>query len=379
MAYSNGFDAIVVGLGAMGSAALYHLARRGVKALGIEQHRIAHDLGSSHGTVRAIRKAYFEHPDYVPILNRSYALWGEIEEEASEQLLHLCGLLLTGEPDSEMMRGLETCYAEHNLPHERLSVDDVRKRYPHLAPPENHAAFFDPSGGYVYAEASVRHLIDRAEAHGAEIRIHEVVRGWKADAGGVTVITESGEVTANSLVITLGPWAKPLLGELGVELEIVRKVQFWYDSPNIDNYRPPEFPCFASELDSGFFYGFPALGDDGLKIAEHLGGSTVDDPSDVDRGLRVEEEAEVLDYLRHVFPGLEPRLKKFSVCMYTRSPDEHFIIDTHPEFERVVLAAGFSGHGFKFTPLIGEVLADLAIEGNTTHALDFLRLGRLMR
>lgn len=379
MADSNRYDAIVVGLGAMGAAALYHLARRGVKVLGIEQHHIAHDLGSSHGTVRAIRKAYFEHPDYVPLLNRSYELWSELEDAAGEQLLNLCGLLLTAKPDSETMRGLEACYAEHSLPHERLSADDVKERYPQIAPPEDHAALFDPSGGYVFAEASLRHLIDQAQGLGADVRIHEQVQSWKADAHGVTVRTENGEISAGSLVVTLGPWAKALLGDLGVELKILRKPQLWYDSPHIDRYRPPEFPCFATELDSGFFYGFPALGDQGLKIAEHLSGTLVDDPSHIDRALQPGDETDVLDFFQRVFPGFEPRLKHFSICMYTKSPDDHFIIDTHPQFERVIFAAGFSGHGFKFTPLVGEVLADLALEGRTEHPIDFLRLERLTK
>jgi len=379
MADSNRYDAIVVGLGAMGAAALQQLARRGVKVLGIEQHPIAHDLGSSHGTVRAIRKAYFEHPDYVPLLERSYELWNDLENATGEQLLNQCGLLLTAKPDSETMRGLETCYAEHSLPHERLNAQEVQKRYPQITPPEDHTALFDPSGGYVFAETSVRRLITQAEGLGADVRIHEQVQGWKADAQGVTVHTVDSEISAGSLIITVGPWATTLLAELGVELKVLRKPQLWYDSPHIDRYRPPEFPCFATEMDSGFFYGFPALGDQGLKIAEHLGGSHVDDPSNIDRALHPGDETEALEYLQQVFPRFAPRLKHFSICMYTKSPDDHFIIDTHPQFERVVLAAGFSGHGFKFAPLVGEVLTDLAIEGRTEHPIDFLRLGRLTK
>jgi sarcosine oxidase len=360
----------------MGSATLYHLASRGLSVCGIEQHNVAHDLGSSHGRLRAIRRAYFEHPNYLPLLARAYELWEALEEESRETLLVRNGLLLWGAKDCASIKGLEACYDQHDLPHDRLDALEVTARFPLFKTQDDHVAYFDPMAGYLFVEECVKQHLTLAERHGATVRIHDRAFSWNPEGSGVHVRTDKGEFEAGALVITTGPWAATVLEELGVPLNITRQAQLWYDAPNIDDYGTPNFPCFAASLDDGFFYGFPSVDGMGLKVAEHTGGAAADDPDELDRALSPNDEERVLAFLSATFPNLKPTLKHFSACMYSVTPDEHFIVDRHPAHDNVVMGAGFSGHGFKFAPVIGEVLADLAADGQTNHPIDFLKLAR---
>ena len=370
------YDVIVLGLGAMGSAALYDLARRGVRALGIERHGVAHGFGSSHGVTRVIRKAYFEHPNYIPLLNRAYENWTRLQEESGEPLFVPTGLLVAGPPDSAVIEGLSRCYAEHDLPHERLNAMEAMARHPQFALPRDYAAFFDPSGGYLLAEECIEHSLRLAEERGAEVLLHEETTAWKADSDGVRVFTEHGEYEAGALVVTAGPWSADALRELNLPLSLRRKVQLWYATPDAAPYSEGAMPVFYVAADYGGFYGFPARDEDGLKLAEHTGGDPLDNPDTLNRGLEPQDEEKALRFLAETLPGFEPERRRFSVCMYTMTPDEHFIIDRHPEHPNVALAAGFSGHGFKFASVVGEILADLATEGRTDLPVDFLSLGR---
>ena len=372
------YDVIVLGLGAIGSATLYTLAQRGLRVCGVEQHGTPNEFGSSHGTLRAIRKAYFEHPDYIPLVNRAYELWEELDAGASEALLIKNGLIISGRPGSEVMRGLDSCYAEHDLPHENLSAGEGALRYPCFSFPEDHRVISDPFGAYLFVEKCVARYIELAEAFGADVRVHKPALSWKAESKSVRVSIGSQEIEASALILCLGPWMKDVLKEVGVELTVKRKVQLWYDSPRIESYSAPDFPCFAVDLDDGFYYGFPAVDERGIKVAQHTGGQTVDDPSELERGLDPDDEAGVLPFLNLTLPGLKPRRTHFSVCMYTSTPDDNFILDVHPEHPKVVIGCGFSGHGFKFAPVIGEILADLAVDGSTKHPSGFLELERLL-
>lgn len=378
MSEQASYDAVVVGLGAMGSATLYQLAKRGLRVCGIERHHVAHDLGSSHGNVRMIRKAYFEHPDYVPLLDGSYAGWETLEEECGETLLKKCGLLLCGTPESKAIRGLEACYREHDLPHDRLSRAETLKRYPQFRLPESYVSFFDPEGGYLFIERCIEQFLEQAEQRGAEVQIHSEATAWHADDEGVTVTTGKGEVRAGALVLTLGPWAGEILGELNVPLTVKRTPQFWFDSPNIGRFSEPEFPAFYVEHAGGDFYGFPSIDGAGVKVAKHTDGDVVGDADEVSRSLHAEDEAEVMAFLSDTFPDLAPKFRHHSVCMYTMTPDENFILDVHPNHSNVVFGAGFSGHGFKFAPVVGEALADLATKGETSLPIGFLGLERLL-
>lgn len=372
------YDVIVLGLGAIGSAVLYTLAQRGLRVCGVEQHGTPNEFGSSHGTLRAIRKAYFEHPDYIPLVNRAYELWEELDARASETLLIKNGLVTSGRPGSEVMRGLDSCYAEHDLAHENLSSVEAKQRFPNFSFPEDHRVIFDPFGGCLFVENCVARYIELAEASGADVRIHRPAASWKVDSKSVSVDLGNEQFEASALVLCLGPWMKDVLNEVGVELTVKRKVQLWYDSPRIESYSAPDFPCFSIDLDDGFYYGFPAVDERGIKVAEHSGGRTVDDPSALERGLDADDEAGILPFLNLTLPGLEPIRTQFSVCMYTNTRDDNFILDVHPEHPRVVIGCGFSGHGFKFAPVVGEILADLAIDGRTDHPAGFLELGRFL-
>ncbi len=370
------YDVIVLGLGGMGSATLYHLAKRGIRVCGVEQFGIAHDKGSSHGVTRMIRKAYFEHPDYIPLVNRAYELWRELEAESGAKLLVQSGLLLSGKPDSGLIRGLESCYRVHSLPHERLDAPEAMKRFPQFTLPEDHAVYWDPEGGYLRVEGCVDKHVQMAQKHGADVLIHEDVLGWRSDKDGVSITTTKRELHASKLVLTAGAWTTSSFVELLVPLRILRKVQFWYTSPNIAEYQAGTLPAYYVEQAYGSFYGFPAINDQGMKVAEHSGGEPVDDPDELDRGLHPHDEDGVLRFLGDVFPSAQPERSRFSVCMYSMTADEHFIIDRHPRHPNVVIAGGFSGHGFKFASVIGEVLTDITLTGTTAHPIGFLSLGR---
>jgi sarcosine oxidase len=377
MATPKTYDAIVLGLGGMGSAALYHLAKRGHTVAGIEQHHVAHDRGSSHGNLRIIRKAYHEHPNYVPLLDRAYVLWRDLEQASERTLFAQTGLILAGLPQSESMQGLAASYAANDLPHEMLQPAEVMNRYPQFRIPEDYTSYFDPLGGYLFVEQCVETHLDLAERLGAEVHIHEPASAWRADETGVTVTTAKGELHGAKLVIAVGPWSGAVMNEIGVRVEVVRKVQLWYGAPGLERYTPPHFVPFFFEHDYGVFYGFPSVDYAGLKVAEHSGGEPVADPQAVDRSLKAEDEAPVRRFLADSLPGFEPELRRHSICMYTKTPDQHFVVDVHPRHDNVVVAAGFSGHGFKFASVIGEILADLAIDGHTDLPADFLSLERL--
>ena len=370
------FDVIVLGVGAMGSAALYHLARRGVSVCGVERHKIGHDFGSSHGHVRVIRQAYFEHPDYVPLLRRAYRLWESLEEQCSETLFVKSGMAVFGGPDSEAIAGLDACYAEHDLPHERMPAPALCERFPQFHIPRGHVGYWDPIAGYLYVEKCVEQHARLAVENGAEMLTATEVVDWRADTKGVTVVTNDGELFAHHLVLAAGAWSGPALASAGVKLNVTRQIQFWYDSPSLAQFEAPRFPIFFVENERGPFYGFPSIDGMGLKVAQHSDGPPVANPSSLTRDLQPGDEGPVRQFLSETFPDLKPDLLRHAPCMYSNTPDKHFVIDSHPEFSNVSIAAGFSGHGFKFASVVGEILADLAMTGRTEHPIGFLGFGR---
>ncbi len=374
---SERYDVIVVGAGGMGSAALYHLARNGVRACAVERFGIAHDRGSSHGDTRIIRKAYMEHPDYVPLLHRAYELWEELEEEGSDELLARVGLLVAGDPASEAMQGQAASYQQHDLPHEILDTAALAQRYPGFSLRPDWDAFYDPLGGFLRVENCVRRHADLARAHGGIIYAGEEMRSWRSEGGGVVVETERRRLIADRLVLATGAWAVPELCRLGVAACVVRKVQLWYRGRGLERYTRGAFPCFFVADGEDYFYGFPAEEPWGLKLAEHnISHDVVSDPLSLNRDLGSNDELRILDFLARFFPALEPELSKYVTCMYSLTPDKHFVVDIHPECPAVVLGAGFSGHGFKFATVVGEILAELALEGRTRQPANFLGLAR---
>lgn len=369
------FDAIVVGLGAMGAAAAHHLSRRGLSVLGLEQFEPGHAMGSSHGRSRVIRKAYFEDPRYVPLLHRAYELWRELERESGEQLLHLPGCLNLGPRDHACIRGVLESVNRHGLRHEVLDAAEVSRRWPAFEPAAEDVGVFEADGGYVIPERCVLLQSQLAQRQGAVLRYRDRVSRWEASPGQVSVSTETSNYRASALVLTAGPWLPGLLSALGLPLRIERQIQLWFQPTSVLGMPEAKLPSFIHFVGKRAYYGIPMRDPHGMKIARHHDGVTTT-PETVDRGLTPEDERDVRDYIRSHMPSLNGPLLSSEVCLYTNTPDDHFIIDRHPGHENVIVAGGFSGHGFKFSPVVGSILADLATEGRTTCPIDFFRIDR---
>jgi sarcosine oxidase len=369
------YDAIVIGTGGVGSAAAYHLARRGVKVLGLDRFPGGHDRGSSHGQTRIIRQAYFEHPDYVPLLKRAYELWSELERKASQQLFHRVGLLQIGPENGPVVHGVLESARLHQLNVEKLSAAEIAGRWPAFRVPDGSVGAYEPGAGYLRVEACVLAHLAAADRCGAELKSGIAVESWRADGNGVRVTTDQGEFHAAKLVITAGPWAPQILADLGIHLEVRRKHLYWLGTTDaaLDYSR---CPTFLYEVPQGVFYGFPMMDSLGLKVAEHSGGVVVDDPLNDPRLLDERDLSRVRGFLAQCMPTATGPLNRHAVCFYTMSPDEHFIVDRHPQSSRVVFAAGLSGHGFKFTSVLGEALAEMAVEGRTSLPVQFLSRSR---
>ena len=371
------YDAIVVGAsGGAGSAALYHLARRGARVLGLDRFPPGHDRGSSHGKTRVIRMAYFEHPDYVPLLRRAYELWNELESRSGKNLFHQTGLVEIGAPDGEIVPGVLASSFIHKLEVEQIAGLDAMRRFPGLRVPEGLDVVYEPSGGFLDVEDCVIAHAEGAERAGATLRTGEEVTGWKAGASGVEVTTDHGSYSAAQLVLAPGAWARILLADLGVRFTTLRKTMWWLDAPRPEHQAENGCPVFLYELPEGVFYGTPALAGSGIKVAEHSGGRTVPDPRGDDRHEDLEERARVASFARAYLPGTGTRVLAHAVCFYPMSPDDHFLIGLHPEHATVAFCAGLSGHGFKFTSVLGEALADLVLEGQARVPIDFLSWNR---
>lgn len=376
MRKGSGYDVIVVGVGAMGSSACYHLAKRGVNVLGLEQFDIPHARGSSHGQSRMIRMAYYEHPDYVPLLRRAYALWDEIERETGQKLLHVTGGIYMGPPDGEVVAGSLQSARQHGLAHELLDYAALRKRFPQFTVPESWQGLYEGRAGFLLPERTVATYAEAALRRAAELHGHEAVLAWRATDGGVGVKTTRGEYEAERLLFCGGPWSAKLLNDLGVPLVVTRQVLGWVWPKTPELFGMGCLPVWAIEKPGGLYYGFPMMPDSpGFKLAEHAFG-TPTDPDRVARDVTAEDEKTFRPALRQYIPDADGPTLAVRTCLYTHSPDHHFIIDRHPHHERVTVACGFSGHGFKFASVVGEVLADLATTGATALPAAFLGLGR---
>jgi sarcosine oxidase len=370
----SAYDVVVVGLGGMGSAAARHLAARGRRVLGLEQFTPAHDRGSSHGSSRIIRQSYFEDPAYVPLLLRAYDLWADAAKEADVELLTVTGGLYLGAERSTTFAGSLAAAREWGLPHEVLDAAAVRARFPAIDPADDDLALYEDRAGFVRPEASVAAHLELAARDGAELRFGEKVISWSASGDGVRVRTGTGEHSAGALVVAPGAWAPDVLADLGLPLRVERQVQFWFDPPGGTGpfAELPVYICEKSEPDgtASQVYDFPAIdGPGGGVKAAFFRRGTPTDPDALDRVVTRAEVDELRARLAVTVPGLAGPLNHAVACMYTTTPDEHFVIAGHPEHERVTVACGFSGHGFKFVPVVGEILADLAVDGATTHPI----------
>lgn len=371
------YDVAIAGLGGMGSAALAQCAMRGVRVIGIEQFDPVHELGASAGKSRIIRQAYYEDPAYVPMLVRAYDLWSQLERRTGAKLVRLTGLLMAGREQDEVIRGSSRAAKTHGLAVEYLSSSDIRKRFPQLNVLDEEVGVFERNAGAVFPERAIRAHLEVAAQHGAEMRFRTELHRWQSESDGVTLdLSDGTHVRARSLVLTLGPWFSQIMHEAGVSLEVQRMVQVWFE-PAAQAYGAGVFPAFLLERDGlpAPLYGIPDFGD-GVKAAFH-GHGPIADPANVDREIDMARDVEpVAHALEQWMPGAAARYREGKACMYALTPDRHFVIDRHPSDPRVVLCGGFSGHGFKFASVVGEIASQLALDGRTPHDIAFLSLRR---
>jgi sarcosine oxidase len=369
-------DVIVVGLGAMGSAALYELARRGVRALGVDQFAPPHTLGSTHGRSRIIREAYFEHPLYVPLVQRAYELWDELEREAGRTLFHRTGGLMIGPENGPIVGGARRSAVEHGIPHEMLSADEVRRRWPAYDPPDHHSALFELRAGLLLPEACVEAYLELARRHGATTRTDAPVRCWRGDGSGVSVTTDSATLRADRVVLTAGAWLRELVPDLPLPLTVERQMFHWFEpTARRELHAATRCPLALWEFERDrMVAAFPDLGD-GVKAGVHHEGE-ITDPATVRRTTTPEEDAQIREILARLMPDAAGRQLEARVCLYTNTPDRDFLIDAHPTDARVFLVSPCSGHGFKFASAIGEIVAELVAHGKSAFDLAPFRLGR---
>ncbi|WP_049971346.1 N-methyl-L-tryptophan oxidase [Haladaptatus cibarius] len=370
------YDSIVVGVGGMGSAAVSHLAKRGQRVLGLERYDVPHAKGSSHGVTRIIRKAYYEHPDYVPLLSRAYDLWHELDEKHPTQLLHTTGCVVAGPEGSEKVAGARESCEEHDIDYELLSAAEVGERYPGYDLPEDFVAVVEPDGGFLHVEQCVVAHVASAHRHGAEIRAREAVLDWEpTSSGGVMVETDKGSCTADTMVVTAGAWAKNLLPMLQSQAIPERQVLGWFQPESPDQFCPESFPVFILDCEEGYFYGFPEYGIPGYKVGKYNHFHEQVNPDKMAEPNRADERV-LREFTERYFPTAAGPTMRLETCLFTNSPDEHFIIDALPDHPQVVVGAGFSGHGFKLSSVVGEILAELAIDGKSRHDIDLFSLDR---
>lgn len=371
------YDSIVIGLGGMGSAALWQLARRGQRVLGLERFDLGHALGSSHGLNRIIRLAYFEHPDYVPLLRRAYELWRETEALAGEQLLYVTGSLDAGPEDGRIVQGSLAACRAHGLPHEALTAAEVNRRFPGYQLPPGHAAIHQPDGGFIASERAILAHASLAVAAGATIHARETVLGIEPAPGRVTIVTDRGRYEAGRVIVAAGAWIGDLIPGLRESAVPERQVLGWFQPREPALFTPAAFPVSNLESALGHFYQFPSWGIPGFKIGLYHHLREQGHADSLSREPTPRDEAVLREAVRAFFPAADGPTLRLAACLFTNTPDEHFVLDTLPGHPEVVVASPCSGHGYKFASVIGEVLAELATTGRSRMDLSLFNIRRL--
>lgn len=365
---------IVIGGGVMGTSAALALARRGCKVTLLEQFDVGHDRGSSHGQSRILRYAYFEHPEYARMVQKVAPMWRAIEVDTGQSLMHRCGGLDIGPRDGELVTGSLRACRELGLEHEFLNGDDIGKRWP-FANMTELAGVYQPDACILRADQCVAALEELAIRDGVVVRPNTKVTSIEQQADHVVVETNDSQLHADHVIVTAGAWMRRLLEELDLPLTVVRKAVLYFNVTNLDAFDISRFPIYIVETGDAYYYGFGKMDQNGVKIGDHLGGEVVD-PDHVERAMRAEDESHLRKFTRKYLPGADGDVVGFETCLYTKTPDEDFIIDKHPDLDRITIAGGFSGHGFKFGPLIGEILANLAVNGKADHPVERFRINR---
>ncbi|MFI5449227.1 MAG: N-methyl-L-tryptophan oxidase [Candidatus Bathyarchaeia archaeon] len=370
------FDVIVIGLGAMGSATTYHLAKRGANVMALEKFQLNHLNGSSHGRTRMIRSIYYEHSSYMPLIKRAYSLWRELEDESGDELFLQTGGLMVGPRDGKLVSNVINNADAYDLPYELLSRSEIVRRYGVLQPPNDYVAVFDPNAGILFSERCIEAHAALARKVGAELRFNESMTKWMISNGKIIVKTEKNEYTGNSIIFTAGGWLKELIPDLHLPLKSERQSMFWF-RPTEQNelFSPKRMPVLLWQKGTDlFYYSIPDVGD-GFKVARHHHGE-ITTPEKI-RVINQQDEFPIRMFLKENIPLADGRILSSATCHYTNTPDEHFIMDFHPKHKNVILISPCSGHGFKFSSVIGEIAAELALFGKTSLDTSFYRLARI--
>jgi sarcosine oxidase len=370
------FDVAVCGVGAMGSAALYHLARRGLRAIGIERATPGHDGGSSHGATRIIRLSYFEHPSYVPLLRHAYAQWRDLEQAAGRALLHRTGILEIGSRDGSLAPSTLEATRLHDLPHEVLDAAELMARYPVFRVPDDFIAVLQPDGGFLEAAAAIQAHVALAKAHGATLHTGESVQAIEPRGDGVQIVTDRRRIVANTAIVAVGPWLSKLLPGASLPLRVTRQAFGYFVPLDAKPFAAGRCPVFLLESRHGIHYGIPFDSEPGLKVAKHHHADETVDPDAHDRAVTAEDEALMRAAIAEHVPAANGPIVGAKTCRYTMTPDGDFILGRLPACPQIVVASPCSGHGFKFAGVIGEILADLAATGTTAHDISRFRLDR---
>jgi sarcosine oxidase len=376
---ANAFDVAVVGLGAMGSSVLYHLARRRKKVVAFDRYAPPHSLGSTHGKTRIIRETYFEDPRYVPLVRRAYELWDELARAANRPLFRKTGGLMIGPKAGELVQGAERSAIEHKIPHRVFSAEAIRMRFPAYDPLDEWVGLVEGRAGVLFPELCVTTALELAGRHGAAVHLNDPVVRWEASGDGVVVRTANGAYTADRLVLAGGPWMRELVPDLSLPLAVERQVFYWFEpTSHAEYFQPDKCPVSLWEYAPGKIFGLlPDFGD-GVKLSVHHHGELTTADT-VRRDVTQAEIPPVIDLLRRFLPRAKGRLLDTSVCLYTNTPDSHFIIDAHPLHPQALLLSACSGHGFKFASAIGEIAADLVTEGKAKLDVSLFALDRFSR
>jgi sarcosine oxidase len=373
------FDVAVIGLGAMGSAALFNLARQGRRVIGIEQFEPGHDKGSSHGESRIIRLSYFEHPSYVPLARRAMEKWRELEQLCGQTILTVTGVLEAGYPGCPIVEGSLEASRLHGLDHEVLDAAEINRRFPAFKVPPHWTGLYQPEGGFLRPELAIQQFVGLAKGCGAEVRTGTRVLAIDPLGSGVRVRTEAGQIEAGSVIVAAGAWIGDFAPELKPHLKLTRQVLGWFEPLQPANYSPDRCPVFILESEDDACYGFPDFAGTGVKTASHRKGACLSSPDDLSQDGAAADEAQIRRMLALAMPDANGPLRAMRTCMYTRTPDEDFVIDRSSADPRIVLASPCSGHGFKFASVIGEVLADLALGKTPAHDISRFKLERFRR
>ena len=378
------FDYIVIGVGSMGSSTCYHLAKSGATVLGIEQFELAHERGAHSGQSRIVRKAYFEHPDYIPLLERAYQNWQEIEKVSGNKMYHETGIFYAGPIGHTIIESIRTAAAQYEIPLLDGRNGDQLEILPLFDLSEGYEWIYEPEAGFVETEKAILSYVEQAKKLGTVIHQHEKVLGWELIEDGVEVRTSNGNYTCKKIIVTAGPWSAKLMPTINDELKITRQTLMWIQPDEANSFKIPAFPCwFVVDKDKpGAYYGFPIAeihdtkNPNGFKFAYHYPGAETD-PDDVDRNIKEIDKEPLLSFIERYIPKAKGQVLDVKTCLYSNSKDENFVIDCLEGTEgRVCFARGFSGHGFKFVSVVGEIMADLALKGATTLPIGFLRADR---